>query len=90
MEHSGRSRLLVVVGDPVEHSLSPVMHNAALAALGLDAVYVALRVDIVGVPHVFRGFEATGVAGNVTVPHQVAVAAAMFHALVRALSQPAR
>jgi len=70
----GSTRVLAVVGDPVEHSLSPAMHNAAIAALGLDAVYVPVRADAVALPHVVRAFEATGIAGNVTVPHKVTVA----------------
>lgn len=70
----GTSRPLFVIGDPVEHSLSPAMHNAAIASLGLDAVYVALRVDSSALPHVIRAFESVGVAGNVTVPHKVPVA----------------
>ena len=41
---SGKSTLVGVIGNPVAHSLSPVMHNAAFAALGLDWVYVPLRV----------------------------------------------
>lgn len=68
------SRPLVLIGDPVEHALSPSMHNAAIAALGLDAVYIALRVEKSALPHVLRALEAVGVAGNVTVPHKVAVA----------------
>lgn len=74
MRITARSRLLAVVGDPVEHSLSPDMHNAAISAMGLDGVYVALRVDPGALPHVVRAFEALGVAGNVTVPHKLAVA----------------
>ncbi len=68
------SRVVVVVGDPVQHSLSPAMHNAAISALGLDAVYVPIRADAVALPHVIKGFEAVGISGNVTVPHKVAVA----------------
>lgn len=74
MRIGATSRLLVVIGDPVTHSVSPAMHNAAMAALGLNGVYVALPVDAAAVPHVIRAFEATGVAGNVTVPHKVTVA----------------
>lgn len=74
MRIAGTSRVLAVIGDPVEHSLSPAMHNAAIGALGLDAVYVPLRVDPASLPHVIRAFEATGVAGNATVPHKVSVA----------------
>jgi shikimate dehydrogenase len=50
------------------------MHNAAIAALGLDAVYVGIHADAVAIPHVVRAFESVGVAGNVTVPHKVTVA----------------
>lgn len=73
MRITGSSRPLAVIGDPVAHSLSPVMYNAAIAALGLDAVYVALRVDDLALPHVIRAFESVGMAGNVTVPHKVEV-----------------
>jgi shikimate dehydrogenase len=55
------------------------MHNAAIAALGLDAVYIALRVEAHALAHVIRAFEAVGMAGNVTVPHKVDVA----HLLIR-------
>lgn len=68
------SRALVLIGDPVSHSLSPAMHNAAISALGLDAVYLALRTDKSALPHVLRALEAVGIAGNVTVPHKVSVA----------------
>ncbi|HXK95602.1 MAG TPA: shikimate dehydrogenase, partial [bacterium] len=40
---SGTTRVCAVIGDPVEHSLSPRMHNAAFQALGLDYVYVAFH-----------------------------------------------
>ena len=68
------SRPLVLIGDPVAHSLSPAMHNAAIAALGIDAVYVAVRTEKTALPHVLRALEAVGIAGNVTVPHKVSVA----------------
>ncbi len=71
---SATSRPIVVIGDPISHSLSPQMHNAAIAALGLDAVYFAMRVEPSALPHVIRAFEAVGIAGNVTVPHKIAVA----------------
>ena len=73
MEISAKTRLLVVLGDPVDHSLSPAMHNAACRALGLDAVYVALRVSEAGLPAALAAQVATGGAGNVTVPHKEAV-----------------
>ena len=64
----------MVIGDPIAHSMSPAMYNAAFAALGLDAVYVPMRTDHSALPHVLRAFEAVGIAGNVTIPHKVAVA----------------
>lgn len=73
MEISAKTRLLMVIGDPVAHSLSPAMHNAAFRALGLDAVYVALRVSNDALPQVLAMQAATGGAGNVTVPHKEAV-----------------
>ena len=48
MTIGGATRVACVIGDPVEHSRSPLMHNAAAAALGLDRVYVALRVAPAG------------------------------------------
>jgi len=73
VEISAKTRLLMVIGDPVAHSLSPAMHNAAFRALGLDAVYVALRVSNDALPQVLAMQAATGGAGNVTVPHKEAV-----------------
>lgn len=62
--------MLAVLGDPVAHSVSPPMQNAAIGALGLDAVYVALRVPPDALPAVLRACAAAGVAGNLTVPHK--------------------
>jgi shikimate dehydrogenase len=73
MEISAKTRLFTVIGDPVAHSLSPAMHNAAFRALGLDAVYVAWRVSSESLPAVLAMQSAIGGAGNVTVPHKEAV-----------------
>jgi shikimate dehydrogenase len=62
------SRILAVFGDPISHSLSPVMHNAAISALGLDAVYVALRATPADLPTVLGACKPLGVSGNLTVP----------------------
>ncbi len=68
MRISGNTRLLAVLGDPIAHSLSPVMHNAAFAALGLEAVYVALSVPAAAFPDAFTVLGGLGLAGNITVP----------------------
>ncbi len=64
------TRLLVLLGDPVAHSLSPRFQNAALEAEGLDARYVAMRVDESDLPGLLRGIARAGGAGNVTLPHK--------------------
>ena len=67
------TRVACVIGDPVEHSRSPRMHNAASEALGLDRVYVALRVAPRDLVPAVRGLRALGVEGaNVTLPHKAA------------------
>jgi shikimate dehydrogenase len=73
---TAHTALLGVLGYPVGHSLSPAMHNAAIAALGLDWVYLALPVPAEGLATVVQGLEAIGCRGlNVTIPHKQAVAA---------------
>lgn len=58
-----------IIGDPVEHSLSPVMHNAAFEKLGMDAVYLAFRVSTDKLGDAIRGAKSLGIAGlNVTIP----------------------
>ncbi len=71
----GRTRLGVVIGDPVEHTLSPVMHNAAFRALGVDGVYVPMRVAAADLADVLRSLTAIGCLGaSITVPHKTSVA----------------
>jgi shikimate dehydrogenase len=72
----GATRVYGILGDPVAHSLSPAMQNAAFAAAGLDAVYVPFPVRAAGLAASVAGLHAAGVAGlNVTVPHKEAALA---------------
>lgn len=71
----GATRVVALIGDPVEHSLSPRMQNAAFAARGLDWTYVALPVRADELAEAVRGLVALGFAGaNVTTPHKTAAA----------------
>jgi shikimate dehydrogenase len=73
-----RTRLIGLLGDPVERSLSPHLHNAWFAQHGINAVYVALRVSK---PETISAIAGLGFAGaNVTVPHKEAAFAAADHA----------
>ena len=73
----GSTRVFAILGDPVGHSLSPAMHNAAFRALGLDATYVALRTPSGDLATAIRLLAGAGGGGNVTVPHKEAAATAL-------------
>ncbi len=71
---TGTTKLLGVIGDPVEHSLSPVMHNAAIANLGLDFVYLPWLVKSADLPKAIAGLAAIDLVGfNITIPHKSAI-----------------
>ena len=71
---TGTTKLLGVIGKPISHSLSPVMHNAAIAKLGLDYAYVAFPVTPANLSTALDGFAAIGIIGcNVTIPHKQAI-----------------
>ena len=71
---SGKTRLAAVLGYPVEHSKSPLLHNAALAAVGIDAAYLALPVAPQDLPGVIASLVAIRALGaSITVPHKGAV-----------------
>jgi len=73
IEINAHTQLCGVLGNPVEHSLSPAIHNAAFQKLGLNYVYLAFRVE--NLEGAIRGIRALGnVRGfSVTIPHKVAV-----------------
>jgi shikimate dehydrogenase len=71
----GTTRIVGILGWPVERTLSPRMHNAAFAALGLDWAYVPLPTTSERLEDAVCGLAALGFAGaNVTTPHKLAVA----------------
>jgi shikimate dehydrogenase len=74
MDISGRTKTCGIIGDPVEHTMSPAMHNAAFKKLELDFVYLPWVVKPEGLKKAVAGLRALGVTGfNVTIPHKVAV-----------------
>jgi shikimate dehydrogenase len=76
MTITGKTRVCGVIGDPIEHSLSPIMHNAAFEALGLDYVFLAFKVKSACVADAVDGMRALNIRGlNVTMPHKKTVMA---------------
>ncbi|GMR12521.1 MAG: shikimate dehydrogenase [Gemmatimonadota bacterium] len=67
---TSRTRVLALLGDPVEHSLSPVVQNAAFRETGVDGVYVALTCSDEDLPGFVGGIARAGGGGNVTLPHK--------------------
>jgi len=71
---SGKTRICGVIGDPIEHTMSPAMHNAAFLEKGIDFLYVPFRVKKEGLGEAIKGMRALHIKGlNVTIPHKVAV-----------------
>lgn len=71
---TGTTQLLGVIGHPIAHSLSPVMHNAAIAQLGVDYVYLPFAIAPEQLTAAIAGFSAIGLRGfNVTIPHKQAI-----------------
>lgn len=76
MTISGKTRVCGVIGDPIEHSLSPIMQNAAFQALDLDYVYLAFKVKPSCVADAVNSIRALNFRGlNVTMPHKKSVMA---------------
>jgi len=71
---SGKTKVCAVIGDPVEHSLSPIIHNAAFQHLNLDYVYVAFNVRAYQLKDAILGVRGLGIYGlNVTMPHKISI-----------------
>ena len=71
---SGKTVVCGIIGDPIEHTMSPVMHNAAFQELGIDYLYVAFRVRKEELGKAVAGMRALNIRGlNVTIPHKINV-----------------
>lgn len=71
---TGKTKTIGILGWPVGHSLSPVIHNEAFAALGLDYTYIPLPVHPDHLHHAVQGLKSMGFVGaNVTIPHKVTI-----------------
>ena len=71
---SGRTGICGIIGNPIEHTMSPVMHNAAFKNKGEDYVYLAFRVKKEELGKAIEGMRALNMRGlNITIPHKVAV-----------------
>lgn len=68
---SGTTKVVGIIGNPIEHSLSPAMHNAAYKKLGLDYVYIPMKTETEDLPKVLDEIRTSNMAGvNVTIPHK--------------------
>jgi len=68
---TGHTKTLCIIGYPVGHSMSPIMHNAQINDLGLDFVYIAFEVHPDNLEKAVQGFRALDIKGiNVTIPHK--------------------
>lgn len=75
MNITARTRVLALFGDPVEHSASPEIQNAAFIEAGVDGVYIAVRCATEDLAGFMRGLALAGGGGNVTLPHKEKAAA---------------
>jgi shikimate dehydrogenase len=71
---TGKTSVFGIIGDPVEHSLSPGMHNAAFDSVGLDHIYVPFNVKTEELEDAINGARAMGIRGlNITIPHKTEI-----------------
>jgi shikimate dehydrogenase len=71
---SGKTIICGVIGDPIEHTMSPIMHNTAFKTLGLDYAYVPFKVKSLELRKAIEGIRGLNIRGlNVTIPHKVSI-----------------
>ncbi len=72
MQIDAKTKIFAVIGDPIEHSISPQMHNAVFEKLGMNCAYVAFDVGAEDLGDAITCFKALGFGGvNVTIPHKL-------------------
>lgn len=70
----GLTKTYCIIGDPIQHSLSPGMQNAAFAAAGLNCTYIAFRVPATELKESIESLRSINVSGfNITIPHKLEV-----------------
>lgn len=75
MTITAKTRVLTLLGDPVSHSVSPEIQNAAFTQAGVDGVYVAVRCEADDLSGFMHGLARAGSGGNITLPHKEKAAA---------------
>ena len=74
MEIKGSTKIAIVIGHPIRHSMSPIMHNRVFKELGMDCCYIALDIKPEGIGLFIKSLRYTNILGvNVTIPHKTAV-----------------
>ena len=77
---SGMTRIYGIIGDPVTHSLSPLMHNTAFRERGLDCLYIPFQVKNIDLRAAIEGIRAMNIYGfNVTMPHKLTIIPLLDH-----------
>ncbi|MFC1616616.1 shikimate dehydrogenase [Candidatus Margulisiibacteriota bacterium] len=69
MDINGKTKILAVIGNPIEHTASPKMHNAMIQHLGLNYIYIPLKPELDNLEHVIKAIKCENILGiNVTIP----------------------
>ncbi len=76
---SGDGKIFCVIGDPIEHSLSPAMHNAVFSSLGLSYRYIAMRVREHELSSMLEVLRSKALGFNVTIPHKIRIMDMLDH-----------
>jgi len=71
---TSKTKILCIIGNPIEHSMSVIMHNAAIQKIGIDYRYVAFNVFPKDLSNAINGLKSLNIKGaNVTIPHKISV-----------------